>query len=210
MSLSVFSAGFGRTGTMSLKLALEQIGFGPCHHMEEVAQNGEKQVPLWNDAFAGRPDFEAIYSGYRAAVDWPTAAYWRELAEAYPDAKVILSTRSAESWVASFSQTILTILAEPDSWEDHVRPWLEMVTDVVVKRSLDGRTDPEGLKQAFDAHEAAVKATISPERLLVFDVRQGWEPLCAFLGKPVPDSPFPRTNSKDEFFELVEQVTAKK
>lgn len=209
MALDVFSAGFGRTGTMSLKLALEEIGFGPCHHMEEVAENGEMQIPLWNEAFAGRPDFEAIYRGYRAAVDWPTAAFWLEVAEAYPEAKVILSTRSAESWCASFSQTILTILSDPDSWEDHVRPWLEMVTDVVIKRSLGGRTDPEGLVEAFEAHEAAVKSTIAPERLLIFDVRQGWEPLCAFLGAPVPVSPFPRTNSKNEFFELVEQVTSK-
>jgi len=206
MTLAVFSAGFGRTGTMSLKLALEEIGFGPCHHMEEVAQNGEIQIPLWNDAFAGRPDFEAIYRGYGPAVDWPTAAFWREVAEVYPEAKVILSTRSAESWCASFSQTILTILSNPDSWEDNVRPWLEMVTNVVVKRSLGGRTDPEGLMEAFKAHEAAVKAAIPPEKLLVFDVRQGWEPLCAFLDRPVPLSPFPRTNSKDEFFELVEQA----
>lgn len=209
MTLAVFSAGFGRTGTMSLKLALEEIGFGPCHHMEEVAQNGESQVPLWNEACAGRPDFEAIYRGYNAAVDWPTAAFWREVADTYPEAKVILSTRSAESWCASFSETILTILSDPESWAEHVRPWLEMVTDVVVERSLGGRTDPEGLMAAFEAQEAAVKATIEPERLLVFDVRQGWEPLCAFLGRPVPDTPFPRTNSKDEFFELVEQVTSK-
>ena len=208
MTLAVFSAGFGRTGTMSLKLALEQIGCGPCHHMDEVASNGEVQIPLWNDAYAGNPDFDAIYANYRAAVDWPTAAFWRELAVAYPEAKVILSTRSPQSWCASFSQTILTILSDPDSWPDHVRPWLEMVTDIVIKRSLGGRTDPEGLIAAFKAQEAAVKATIPADRLLVFDVRQGWEPLCEFLGKPVPESEFPRTNSKEEFFELVEQVTA--
>ena len=208
MSLVVFSAGFGRTGTMSLKLALEEIGFGPCHHMAEVAQNGETQIPLWNEALAGRPDFDAIYRGYHAAVDWPTAAFWREVAETYPEAKVILSTRSAESWCESFSQTIRRLVSEPDSWKDQVRPWLEMVTDVVIKRSLGGRTDPKGLVEAFEKHEAAVKSTIAPERLLVFDVRQGWEPLCAFLGKSVPVSPFPRTNSKDEFFELVERVTS--
>jgi Sulfotransferase domain len=204
MSLAVFSAGFGRTGTMSLKLALEELGFGPCHHMDEVLANGVTQVPLWNAAYAGRPDFEAIYRNYRAAVDWPTAAYWRELAIAYPDAKVILSTRSAESWCNSFSGTILTILLAPETWPEPARPWLEMVTDVVVKRSLGGKTGKEDLIAVFNAHEAAVKATISPERLLVFDVRQGWEPLCRFLGKPVPATPFPRTNSKEEFFELVQ------
>ena len=203
MTLDVFSAGFGRTGTMSLKLALEQLGFGPCHHMDEVLANGDQQIPLWNAAFAGQPDFEAIYDGYRAAVDWPTAAYWRELADAYPDARVILSTRTAESWAASFSDTILTILSAPETWPEPARPWLEMVTDVVIDRSLGGKTGRDDLIAAFEAHESAIKAGVAPERLLVFDVRAGWEPLCRFLDKPVPSSPFPRTNSKDEFFELV-------
>jgi hypothetical protein len=203
MTLEVFSAGFGRTGTMSLKLALEEIGFGPCHHMDEVIENGATQIPLWNAAHAGRPDFAAIYAGYRAAVDWPTAAFWRELADAYPKAKVILSTRSVESWCASFSQTILTILSAPETWPEPARPWLEMVTDVVTKRSLGGKTGPDELIATFNAHEAAVRAAIAKERLLVFDVRQGWEPLCRFLARPVPSSPFPRTNTKDEFFELV-------
>lgn len=208
MTIEVFSAGFGRTGTMSLKLALEEIGFGPCHHMDEVLGNGETQIPLWNAAYAGRPDFEAIYHGYRAAVDWPTAAFWRELAEAYPDAKVILSSRSAESWCASFSGTILTILSAPETWPEPARPWLEMVTDVVIERSLGGKIHHDDLIEAFSAHETAVKAAISPERLLVFDVREGWEPLCRFLDRPVPSSPFPRSNSRDEFFELVERGAA--
>jgi len=204
MQLEVFSAGFGRTGTMSLKLALEQLGFGPCHHMDEVLENGERQIPLWNAACAGEPDFAAIYRGYRAAVDWPTAAFWRELAAAYPDARVILSTRSAESWVRSFSETILKVLSAPETWPEPARPWLEMVTDVVIGRSLGGKTGEQDLFDAFNAQEAAVKAGIAPERLLVFDVRQGWAPLCEFLGVETPASPFPRTNSKEEFFELIE------
>lgn len=205
MTLSVFSAGFGRTGTMSLKLALEELGFGPCHHMDEVLHNGETQIPLWNEAYAGRPDFNAIYRGYRSAVDWPTAAFWRELSVAYPGARVILSTRSAESWCASFSGTILSVLNAPETWTENARPWLEMVVDVVVNRSLGGKTGPDDLIAAFNMQEAAVKAAISPDRLLVFDVRQGWEPLCEFLGRPAPSSPFPRTNSKEEFFELVRE-----
>jgi hypothetical protein len=205
MTLSVFSAGFGRTGTMSLKLAIEELGLGPCHHMDEVLKNPEEQIPLWNAAYAGRPDFDAIYRGYAAAVDWPTAAYWRELAAHYPEARVILSSRSADSWVNSISQTILAILKAPETWPEPARPWLEMVTDVVVRRSLGGSTDAEGLLAAFRAHEAAVKAAIPPDRLLVFDVREGWEPLCRFLGKPVPATPFPRTNTKEEFFRLVEE-----
>ena len=207
MALSVFSAGFGRTATMSLKLALEEIGFGPCHHMEEVAQNGATQIPLWNDAYAGRPDFAAIYDGYRSACDWPTAAFWREVHAAYPDAKVILSTRGVDGWVSSFSETILTVLNDPGSWPSDARPWLEMVMDVVVRRSLGGKTDPAHLAAAFEAQEAAVMAEIPPEQLLVFEARQGWEPLCTFLGEPVPESPFPRTNSTEEFFELLEALS---
>jgi hypothetical protein len=207
MSIAVFSAGFGRTGTLSLKLALEEIGLGPCHHMKEVVENGEAQIPLWNEAYAGRPDFEAIYGGYGAAVDWPTAAYWRELAAAYPEARVILSTRSAESWCDSFAETILTILMAPEKWPAGAQSWLEMVTDVVIKRSLGGKVGRDDMIATFEAHEAAVKAAIPPDRLLVFEVREGWEPLCRFLDRPVPDLPFPRTNSKEEFFELVNAAT---
>jgi hypothetical protein len=207
MSLAVFSAGFGRTGTLSLKLALEEIGLGPCFHMKEVVERGETQIPLWNEAYAGRPDFQAIYSGYGSAVDWPTAAYWRELAAAYPEAKVILSTRSAESWCDSFSETILTILMAPQQWPVAAQPWLEMAGNVVIKRSLGGKLGRDEMIATFEAHEAAVKASVPRDQLLVFDVREGWEPLCRFLGKPVPASPFPRTNSKEEFFELVQAAT---
>ena len=98
MTLSVISAGFGRTGTMSLKLALEQLGFGPCHHMIEVIENGEAQVPLWNTALAGTPDFGAIYDGYSSAVDWPTAAFWQETAEAYPEAKIRRKRPNGSRW----------------------------------------------------------------------------------------------------------------
>ena len=208
MTLEVFSAGFGRTGTMSLKLALEALGFGPCHHMDEVARNAGTQIPLWNAAHAGRPDFAAIYRGYKAAVDWPTAAFWREIAEAYPRARVILSTRSAESWCTSFSETILKTMSAPETWPEPVRAWFEMVAGVVIGRSLGNRTDRDSLIATFNAHEAAVKAAIPRARLLVFDVREGWEPLCRFLDRPVPSNPFPRTNSKEEFFALIEKATS--
>jgi hypothetical protein len=100
--------------------------------------------------------------------------------------------------------TIVTVLLAPETWPEPACPWLEMVTDVVINRSLGGRTDAEGLLAPFNAHEAEVRSAITPERLLVFDVRQGWEPLCRFIAKPVPSTPFPRTHSKEEFFELVE------
>ena len=202
MTIKVFSAGFGRTGTLSLKLALEELGFGPCHHMKEVLGNGEVQVPLWSEALDGKPDFDAIYDGYQSAVDWPTAAFWRALAAAYPGAKVILSSRSAESWYASIQPTILTVLSAPENWPPPAVEWLTMVTRVV-DRSFEGAKDEKSILEAFRAHEKAVQATIPADRLLVHQPKDGWEPLCAFLGVPVPSTPYPRTNSKEEFFELM-------
>lgn len=203
MTIKVFSAGFGRTGTLSLKQALEQLGVGPCHHMEEVMKIGPVQVKLWNEAADGKPDFKAIFDGYHSAVDWPTAAFWREMAATYPDAKVILSSRTPESWVKSFSDTILKVLLDKANWPPPVTDWLNMVTRVVIDRSLGGVTDPEGLIEVFKAHEAAVQAAIPASRLLVHSAKDGWEPLCAHLGVPVPSTPYPRTNSTEEFFELM-------
>jgi len=200
MALKVISAGFGRTGTMSLKVALEQIGFGPCHHMIEVIHNGEGQVPLWNDALAGKPDYAAIYDGYNSAVDWPTAAFWQELADVYPDAKIVLSSRSAESWYASISETILATVWAPETWPPQAVDWFKMVSKVLERSFGDAKTKDE-LIAVFHAHEAAVKAAIPAERLLVHSAKDGWAPLCAFLGVPVPAEPYPRTNSKEEFFQ---------
>jgi len=200
MALEVIGAGFGRTGTMSLKLALEQIGFGPCHHMIEVIHNGEAQTPLWNDALAGKPDYAAIYDGYSSAVDWPTAAFWQELADVYPEAKIILSSRSAESWYASISETILATVWAPETWPPQAVDWFKMVSKVLARSFGDAKTRDE-LIAVFHAHEAAVKAAIPAERLLVHSAKDGWDPLCAFLGVPVPAEPYPRTNSKEEFFQ---------
>lgn len=200
VALKVISAGFGRTGTMSLKLALEQLGFWPCHHMIEVIEHGDRQVPLWNDALAGKPDFDKIYDGFSAAVDWPTAAFWKELADYYPDAKIILSSRSPESWYNSISETILATVWAPDTWPPQAVEWFTMVTKVL-ERSLGEAKERDDIIAAFISHEVAVRSAIPPERLLVHQAKDGWGPLCAFLGVPVPADPYPRTNSKEEFFQ---------
>ncbi|MAB10511.1 sulfotransferase family protein [Hyphomonas sp.] len=200
MTLKAISAGYGRTGTMSLKLALEQLGLGPCHHMIEVIENGEKQVPLWNDALSGKPDFDAIYQGYSSAVDWPSAAFWKELADYYPDAKIILSSRSAESWYSSISETILATVWAPETWPPQATEWFTMVSKVL-ERSFGAAKTKDELIANFLAHEAEVKAAIPADRLLVHSAKDGWDPLCAFLGVPVPDGDYPRTNSKEEFFQ---------
>ncbi len=201
MALKVVGAGIGRTGTMSLKIALEQLGFGPCHHMVELLKDMPRQLPLWQAAVAGEPDWDAVYEGYRSAVDWPTARFYRELHAAFPDAKFVLGHRSPESWAESFSHTIYLSLADIEKAPEEQREWLRMVAKILEQTGIPPGLDAEGLAGAFAAHVEAVKAAIPPERLLVFEARDGWEPLCAFLGVPAPDGPYPRTNDRAEFWE---------
>jgi hypothetical protein len=201
--MQVIGTGVGRTGTYSLRLALDRLGFGPCHHMEEVLQHQPVQVPLWSAALDGHADWSAIYAGYESAVDWPTAAFFRELIAAYPSAKFILGVRSPESWADSFGQTIHKFMAERARVRDEMQPWIDMVGRVLEKTGFPEDLDTAGLRQAFVAHNEAVKATIPANQLLVYDVQDGWATLCEFLEVPVPDEPFPRTNSRGEFWELV-------
>jgi sulfotransferase family protein len=203
MVLKVVGAGVGRTGTYSLKLALEQLGFGPCHHMEEVLKDAPRQVPLWSAAAEGKPDWEAIFHGYNATVDWPSAGFWRELAAVYPAAKVILTTRNAERWYQSYAETIAKIMSAPDQMPPHLKPWLDMATAVMRRSGLGGKTNRTDIIRAFEAHLDAVRTSIPANRLLVYEVKDGWEPLCSFLGVPVPSAPFPNTNNTEEFWELV-------
>jgi len=201
--MHVIGAGLGRTGTYSLKLALNRLGLGPCHHMEEVLIHKDAQVPLWDAAAQGRPDWAATFDGYASAVDWPTAGFFRELGAAYPQAKFILTTRSAESWLASFTATIYKLLAARDMVPPEMRAWHDMAVRVVERTGFPAGLDEAELGRRFEAHQAAVRATIPAERLLEFHVREGWGPLCAFLGLPVPDEPFPRTNDRAEFWDRV-------
>jgi hypothetical protein len=201
--MKVIGAGVGRTGTYSLKLAINRLGLGPCHHMEEVLHNRPVQLPLWEAAASGQPDWDAIYDGYESAVDWPTAAFFRELSAAYPQAKFVLTHRSPESWAASFSETIYKLLAGRDQAPEDMRPWLDMATNVIDQSGFPAGLDVAGLMAGFTAHNEAVQEVIPADRLLVYQVKEGWEPLCEFLGVPVPDEPFPRTNDRSEFWDLV-------
>ncbi len=205
LALSVVGAGFGRTGTLSLKTALEQLGFGPCHHMAEIFAHPE-QLPRWQAAARGEPvDWDGVLEGYRATVDWPSAYFWRELAATYPTAKVILSTRDADAWYASFESTILQLVGAMDQVADpHIRATIEMGGPLVGEGVFGGRAgDPEHAKAVYRAHHATVREAIAAERLLVFDVREGWEPLCAFLEVPVPATPFPNVNDAQQFKALL-------
>ena len=203
MHLKVVGTGVGRTGTYSLKLALNELGFGPCHHMEEVLLNMPEQVPLWVNATNGKPDWEAIYKGYNSAVDWPTAGFFRELSAAYPHAKFVHTVRSPESWADSFSETIYKILAGKDQAPQEKRDWLNMAARVIEKTGFPSGLDMAELIKAFTAHTEAVKKAVPASQLLVFQVKDGWAPLCEFLGVSVPDKSFPRTNDRGEFWDLV-------
>ena len=136
MVMHVIGAGVGRTGTHSLKLAINQLGLGPCHHMEAVLQNMPVQVPLWNDVLNGRPEWQAIYSGFHSAVDWPTACFFRELAAAYPSAKFVLTVRDPETWADSFGATIYRLLAAIDQAPPDKKAWLEMASGVIARRAF--------------------------------------------------------------------------
>ena len=203
MTINVIGAGVGRTGTYSLKLAINQLGLGPCHHMEEVLHNMSVQVPLWSAALGGRPDWQAIYSGYNSTVDWPTACFFRELHNAYPDAKFVLTHRRPESWADSFGETIYKLLADRDQAPPEMKEWLEMAAGVIAKTGFPDGLNRDGLIKAFVAHNESVKSAIPADQLLVFQVTDGWEPLCEFLGKPVPSGPFSYTNDLAEFWDRV-------
>lgn len=206
MALEIIGAGFGRTGTYSLRAALEQLGFGPCHHMSEVINNPD-QVRLWTEVAAGHPNFEGIFAGFRFAVDFPVSAYWQDVLAASPGAKVILSDRDPEDWYGSFSQTILPLILDKAAWPDNRRAWFEMIDKVIVGKALGGRTDREGILAAYRANAAAARALEAEGRALVFRSRDGWAPLCDFLGAEVPDEPYPKTNARAEFFAAVKSGT---
>lgn len=200
MAIELIGAGFGRTGTLSLKIALERLGLAPCYHMSEVFQHPE-HVAVWGAALAAKPiDWDALFLGYRATVDWPGCHFWRELAQHLPDAKVLLTVRNAQSWYDSVHETIYQVLRGAAPPDPTFAAWHAMVTQLIDVQTFAGRFDDrDHAIGVFERHNEAVQRSIPRERLLVYEVAQGWEPLCEFLGRAVPDEPFPRVNSKDEF-----------
>lgn len=204
--LKVIGAGISRTGTFSFKLAMEKLGFSKCHHMMEVIDNPQ-QAPVFLAAARGEKiDWQALYAGYQACCDFPSCHFWRELMVQFPEAKVVLTVRDPESWYKSMSETILPSLAQVLATVDN--PLVEMGRELIKNQFLGGNLDDkEHVIDAFNRHNQAVRDTVPADRLLEFDARQGWEPLCAFLGVTVPDEPYPKTNSLDEFLQKAARVT---
>jgi len=226
MALQVIGVGFGRTGTLSLKTALERLGFGPCDHMLNCFEYPER-FALWAEAAdrkakGGPIDWGPLFAGYKATVDWPGAFFWRELVNAHPHAKVILTVRDPDRWYDSAAATIYRmpklvrsgpaargLLAVAGALNPAARDGVKLVNDTIWEGTFGGRFDDrQHAIDVFNAHIAAVERTVAPERLLVFDVQQGWEPLCAFLGVPVPAEPFPHLNDGAEFERRIRQRLA--
>lgn len=197
MSLQVIGAGFGRTGTMSLKAALEMLGFSPCHHMVEVFQHPE-QVPQWDRAAQGeRMNWDDLFAAYRASCDWPSCAFYKELASYYPEAKVILTLRDPKSWYKSVAATIMPAMHKPVDGKG-ILPGI-FGPLLIGEKTFGYDFSEEHMIEVFKQHNEEVRRTIPPERLLVFEAKDGWAPLCKFLGVAVPDAPYPKTNSTEEF-----------
>lgn len=209
MPLELIGVGFGRTGTDSTRVALNRLGY-PCYHMREVIENraNRSHVDFWNRVAASEPgtqhDWEKVFSRYRATVDNPAACVWRELIDAYPDARVLLTLHpgGADAW---YDSTVETIYAAERMWEwallRRVWPWArrmgEMTTRLIWERFLRGTMEDRRRAIArYGEHIEEVTAAVPPDRLLVYRVTEGWQPLCDFLGEPAPNEPFPRVNDR--------------
>ena len=199
--IRLIGAGFGRTGTLSLKHALEKLGLTKCYHMAEVMQNPH-HMATWQAAHNGEAiDWHDFLAGYQATVDWPSCNLWREQLAAFPDAKVLLSLRDKDRWYDSVMATIYKFSRAGLTDDDpNRRAGAQWANEIIWQRVFDGRMDDRAhVTGVFEKHNQSVIDALPADRLLVFEAVQGWEPLCNFLELPVPDEPYPRVNSREEF-----------
>lgn len=207
MALEIIGAGFGRTGTVSMKAALEILGFGPCYHMREILQRrpgfNDGHLELWSEHArarqAGQPhemDWDLIFRRYASCMDHPTCLYYADLMRAYPEARVILNTRDPEKWFRSWQGLFegVGFLRKVARFVPRIRRALDIVDVLIRDGEMGGSIDAESNIEILERHNREVIETVPADKLLVFDVREGWEPLCAFLGVEVPDEPFPHLN----------------
>ncbi len=222
MPLDVIGAGFGRTGTMTLKHALEELGFGPCYHMIELTNEPER-AKMWLQAAQGKaPHWDSVLEGFSSITDFPGCLFYKELLQQYPQAKVILTTRDPESWYQSAAKTIFRsypnfkqalYILRNYFFKKRVRQLMQvgwLIQKTIFKETFGMRQFNKAKAiEIFKRHNQEVQAHVPAEQLLVYDVKQGWGPLCAFLKVPVPNKPFPNTNRVAHFHKM-KQHTLKK
>jgi sulfotransferase family protein len=210
--MKLIGAGLPRTGTLSQKVGLEMAGVGPCYHMVNVLGD-LSQNAVWEQAYAGNADWEEVFAGFESTVDWPGAFYYKELMEAFPDAKVLLSLRDGDAWERSMRSTIWDVL-----WGDSLmndmsdarcridpgwKAYMDLMRQMWGTMEITADSPPGSLATAIDRYNEEVIATVPSDRLLVWSVAEGWEPLCEFLEIPIPDAPFPRLNESAQFAERI-------
>lgn len=203
MALKVIGAGFSRTGTLSMKSALEQLGFEPCYHGAEVVlprpDYNDGHLDAWHDHYVGgmRMDWPWLLRRYMASVDMPACLHYRELMRTFPDAKVVLTTRDPDDWFDSW-QALWSAIDEVRDPRKIVRfhKFLPLL-DAIVDRHMGGRIERASNIDFFNRHIEAVRRDVPADRLLEFKVTDGWEPLCRFLGVEVPRSSFPHLNERE-------------
>ncbi len=201
--MKVIGAGFPRTGTSTQQTVLAQLGFDPCYHMRTVVEHPEHVDP-WIAAYSGEKiDLRPIFAGYQATTDAPGCYFWRELMETYPDAKVLLSVRDPEKWYQSMIKTVLNedLFTDPDNGNPALA--VRRLAPVIFDRMFGSSREKDHLIDVFHRHNAAVQREVPPEKLLVYEVSDGWEPLCEFLEVAVPDEEFPWLNDSASFARMV-------
>lgn len=205
--MRVIGSGFGRTGTLSTKQALEELGFGPCYHMEEVFRQPTTHVPIWHAHARGEPvDWERLFDGYEAAVDFPASLVYRELLDVFPDAKVVHTVRDPDRWYDSTRETIYAARSIWPCWArtliPPVRRAAEMVDGLIWDGLFEGRFEDRAFAiERYESWTDEVVATVPADRLLVFEVKNGWGPLCEFLDVLEPASPFPNVNDRESMLQ---------
>ncbi|MEU4802848.1 sulfotransferase family protein [Actinosynnema sp. NPDC023587] len=209
--MKVIGVGFGRTGTLSVKAALEELGFGPCYHMVTAVERPE-HLRLWNAAHRGdRVDWDQVFAGFESTVDWPACDFRPELVERYPDAKVVLTVRDPERWYDSFADTLVPLWTEDSAVAatapERYREYFRLVRGIAT-RTFGGRLEDKAhVVEVYRRHNDEVRAAVPADRLLVHEVKDGWEPLCRFLGVPVPTGrEFPHLNDRASYHAMVERL----
>lgn len=191
---------------MSTKVALQQLGFGPCLHMIDLMAANQDLVQTFHDAYVGKDvDWSQALSEWEATVDWPGCTFYKQLMDVFPEAPVILNVRDPESWYKSMNDTIYDgAMKLEDMPEMRDRPATKMIKAVVWDGDMKGDfPNKQGSIEIFLRHNEEVKNYVPADRLLIFDVKQGWEPLCSFLGVPVPAEPFPHANDTESFRQMI-------